>query len=220
MPPTTRVRIWDAPTRLFHWVLVLLVFFSWLTQENGWMDLHFLSGESILALLLFRLIWGFVGSDSARFCGFLKSPMAAIEHLKHLRRREPDTELGHNAAGGWMVLGLLGLLLLQVGTGLFSNDDDSFTEGPLKHLVSKSLSDWLSELHGFVFTLIVIAVALHVTAIVVYLVVKGHNLVRPMITGCKDIEGPAAAPALVNPVRAVAILAVAAALVAAVVRFL
>ncbi len=220
MPPTQKVRIWDIPTRLFHWVLVLLVFFSWLTQAKGWMQLHFLSGETILALLLFRIVWGFAGSESSRFGSFLKSPMAALRHLKDLRKREPDTELGHNAAGGWMVLGFLGLLLLQVGTGLFSNDDDSFVEGPWRHLVSKDVSDQLTKLHDYVFDLIEIAIVLHVAAILVYLALKGHNLVRPMIVGTKEIGGAVVSPKLVSPLRAMAILVVAAAVVAALIRFL
>jgi cytochrome b len=109
-PQTAPVRIWDAPIRLFHWALVILVGCAWLTQEFGRMELHFLCGYSILTLLLFRLAWGFAGSDTARFSRFLKSPFAALRHLANLHRREPDTEIGHNAAGGWMVLLMLGLL--------------------------------------------------------------------------------------------------------------
>ena len=112
------VRVWDAPTRLFHWAIVVLLCISWLTESRGWMELHFLAGYSVLALLLFRVVWGFVGSDTARFTHFLSSPLAALQHLAQLHRREPDTEIGHNAAGGWMVLLMLVLLAVQVGTGL------------------------------------------------------------------------------------------------------
>jgi cytochrome b len=220
MSSTTKVRIWDAPIRLYHWALVLLIGGSWITQWKGWMNLHFLFGETILALLLFRLIWGLVGSDSARFRTFLKSPAAVLRYLSKLHRRGPDTELGHNAAGGWMVLVLLGLLLLQVGTGLFANDDDSLTEGPLRHIVSKGASDFLSRMHGFAFTAIEIAVILHVAAIVVYLVLKGHNLIRPMITGTKRIPQPVAAPKLASPARAIVVLCAAAFAVVAMLRFL
>jgi cytochrome b len=220
MPSATKVRIWDVPTRLFHWTLVLLICFSWLTEQLFWMQLHYLSGEAILTLLLFRIVWGFVGSDTSRFGRFLKSPLAAIAHLRHINRREPDTEMGHNAAGGWMVLGLLALLLLQVGTGLFSSDDDAAVEGPLRHLVSSNTSAFLTDLHGFVFTAIQIAVALHVLALLLYFVLKGHNLVRPMITGSKLIENPSEAPRLVNPIRAVVVLCAAAVTVAALIRYL
>ena len=123
---TLPVRVWDAPTRLFHWAIVVLLGVSWLAESRGWMQVHFLSGYSIIALLLFRLAWGFVGSETSRFSRFLKSPVAALRHLAHLHRREPDTEIGHNAAGGWMVLLLLGLLTVQAGTGLFANTFDDY----------------------------------------------------------------------------------------------
>ena len=220
MPKTRKVAIWDAPIRLFHWCLVLLILACWITESLGWMPLHFLCGEAVLALILFRVVWGFVGSDTARFGFFLRSPAEALRHLAHLPRREPDTEVGHNAAGGWMVLGLLGLLLVQTLTGLFSNDDDSFTEGPLKHMIGKELSDRISSVHELTFTLIEIAVALHVLAIVVYLVLKGHILVRPMILGTKELPDTISAPRLVSPLAAAAILLVCAAIVAAAVRLL
>jgi cytochrome b len=161
------VRIWDAPTRLFHWALVVLVGCAWLTQELGRMELHFLCGYSILTLLLFRLAWGFAGSDTARFSRFLKSPLAALQHLAHLHHREPDTEIGHNAAGGWMVLVMLALLVLQVATGLCSNDD-ALAEGPLFRYVGKDRSDWLSRIHGLNFTLIEIVIVAHIVAILTY----------------------------------------------------
>lgn len=220
MSETTKVRIWDIPTRLFHWALVLLVCFSWFSAKKFWMELHFLSGEAILALVLFRIVWGLVGSDTARFARFLKSPLAAIAHLCHIHRREPDREIGHNAAGGWMVIVLLLLLLAQVSTGFVSADDDAMIEGPLRHLVSMSTSSSMTNVHSKIFSVIEIAVLGHVCAIVVYLVLKGHNLVRPMILGTKDIEGPVASPRLASPILAAAVLAATAALVAAVVRFL
>jgi cytochrome b len=104
------MRIWDAPTRLFHWVLVLLIATSYVTVQNNWMDLHLLSGYAILTLLLFRLVWGFIGSDTARFARFLRSPFAALRHLASFTKREPDNEVGHNEAGGWMVLVMLVVL--------------------------------------------------------------------------------------------------------------
>ena len=107
----------DAPTRLFHWAIVVLLGVSWLAASQGWMTIHFASGYCVIALLLFRFAWGFIGSETSRFARFLKSPMAVLRHLAHLHHREPDTEIGHNAAGGWMVLLMLVLLVLQVGTG-------------------------------------------------------------------------------------------------------
>jgi cytochrome b len=210
------MRIWDLPIRLFHWTLVVLILASWLTERMNWMRLHVWSGLAILALLLFRIVWGFIGSDSARFAGFLQSPVEAIRHLLHLHRREPDTETGHNAAGGWMVIVMLALLLVQVGTGLGANDD-VLTEGPLAPMAGKERSDWLTHIHGVNFTLIEIVVALHVLAIIAYRVLKGHNLLMPMITGKKRLPGATRAPRMMHPLLALAVFALS---VLAVVLFL
>jgi cytochrome b len=212
-----RIKVWDLPVRLFHWAIVVLILFAWGTQEFDHMEWHVWIGYTILTLLLFRIVWGFVGSDTARFSRFLRSPVAALRHLAHLSRREPDREIGHNAAGGWMVLVMLALIGVQAGTGLFSNDDGN-TEGPLMHLVSKDQSDWLSHIHSVNFKLIEAVIVLHVLAIVVYAVLKRHNLVRPMVTGTKLIPSGAGAPRLVSPVWAAVTLAVAAGVVAWVVR--
>jgi len=213
------LRVWDLPVRLFHWALVILIFTAWLTQEFDRMDLHKLCGYTIMTLLLFRLAWGFVGSETARFSKFLRSPLAAFRHLGRLHRREPDTEIGHNAAGGWMVLVMLGLLAVQVGSGLFSNDD-VLTEGPLAHFVSKATSDWLSHVHSINFNLIEAVIVLHVLAITIYALLKGQNLVRPMITGKKRMPGATRAPRMASPLLAIVILAIAGGGVAAMVRWL
>jgi len=210
------MRIWDLPTRLFHWILVVLIFTSWLSAELNWMRVHVVSGLTILTLLLFRLLWGFIGSDTARFSHFLKSPFEALRHLMHLTKREPDLETGHNAAGGWMVLGLLGLLIVQAGSGLCANDD-VLTEGPLARIVGKERSDWFTHIHDVNFLLIEIAVALHVLAIVSYRLLKGHNLLLPMITGKKRLPGATRAPRMMHPILALVAYALA---VLAVVVFL
>ncbi|MBS0561207.1 MAG: cytochrome b/b6 domain-containing protein [Proteobacteria bacterium] len=203
------VKVWDAPVRLFHWAIVLLVGFSWLSIEESWMQLHFLSGYTILALLIFRIVWGVIGSDTARFSRFLGSPAAALRHLSHFRRREPDLEVGHNAAGGWMVLLMLLLLLVQAGSGLFANDD-VMNEGPLAHLAGKALSDRLTSLHGLTFTLVQIAVLLHVLAVIAYAVVKRQDLVRPMVTGVKRLPATVPAPRLGRLWTALSLLGAAA----------
>ena len=212
------MRVWDAPTRLFHWVLIVLIATSWVTQYENWMEWHKLSGYSILTLLLFRLAWGFVGSDTARFARFLKSPLAALRHVSHITRREPDYEIGHNAAGGWMVLVMLLLLLVQAVSGLFSNDDID-TEGPLTNQVSKEQSDWFSHIHSINFTLIEIVIALHVLAIIAYAVLKRQDLVRPMVTGKKRMPGATRPPRMASSILAVVLLIVAAGVVAALVRY-
>jgi len=208
-PVYVPVRVWDLPTRLFHWAIVLLVAFSWLAQKLDWMDWHKLSGYAVLTLLLFRLAWGFVGSETARFRQFLASPRAALRHLAHLPRREPDHQVGHNAAGGWMVLGLLGLLAVQVGTGLFANDD-VLTEGPLADTVDKSTSDWLSHIHVVNFRLIKLAVAAHILAVLTYAVLKRHDLVRPMLTGRKRLPAELPPPRMASPWLALLLVVLAA----------
>jgi cytochrome b len=199
------MRIWDLPTRLFHWVLVVMIFAAWLSAWRDWMVVHVVCGLTVLTLLVFRLIWGLIGSDTARFAHFLKSPLAALRHLMRLVRREPDTEVGHNAAGGWMVIVLLGLLCVQVGTGLCSNDD-ILVEGPLAHVAGKDRSDWLTHIHHVNFTLIEIAIALHVLAIITYRVLKGQNLLTPMITGKKRLLGATRAPRMMHSLLALAVL--------------
>jgi cytochrome b len=203
-----RMKVWDLPVRLFHWAIVLLILAAWVSQYLNRMDLHMWIGEWILTLLLFRIVWGFIGSDTARFARFLRSPVAALRHLAHLRRREPDREIGHNAAGGWMVLVMLALIGVQAGTGLFSNDDGD-TEGPLMHLVSKDRSDWLSHIHYLNFKAIEAVIVLHLLAIGAYAVLKRQNLVRPMVTGTKLMAEDATVPRMVNPVWALVTLAVA-----------
>lgn len=203
------MRIWDLPTRLFHWLLVVLIIASYLTIKLNMIPLHMLCGETILVLLLWRLVWGLIGSETARFSQFIRSPMAAIRHLLHFARREPDTQIGHNEAGGWMVLGLLALLLAQIGTGLLGRNDEDFVEGPLSKLIAGPLSEKLMGFHFVIFDAIEIVVLLHVIAIIAYAVVKRHDLVRPMITGKKRLPAATAAPRMASTALAVALLAIA-----------
>ena len=196
--PVLAMRVWDAPTRLFHWAIVLLVTFSYVSIQYDWIQLHFLSGYTILALLLFRLAWGFIGSDTSRFRKFLRSPGEGVRLLAQFGLREPDTVIGHNAAGGWMVLALLLVLLAQVGTGLFSNDDVS-EQGPLAHHVSKAVSNRLTDLHGTIFNVILALTALHIVAIIAYAAVKRHDLVRAMVTGMKRLPATMRQPRFISP---------------------
>jgi cytochrome b len=212
------LRVWDAPIRLFHWSMVLLFVCAYATSQLNWMELHLLTGYAILALLIFRLAWGVVGSETARFASFVASPMAGLRHLQHFREREPDTQVGHNAAGGWMVLVMLALVAIQVGTGLFANDDGAI-EGPLMRHVGKPNSDLLSAVHSLVFDFLLAAVILHVLAVIAYAVVKRHDLVRPMITGKKRLPAATRAPRLASPLRALLVLLLAVAAVVALVRW-
>lgn len=198
--------VWDLPTRLFHWLTVVLIAAAYVTWRLNWMDCHVYVGETLLALLLFRLAWGFIGSDTARFSHFLAPPGAALRHLANAFRREPDTQVGHNAAGGWMVLLLLALLLGQVLTGIIDNNDVA-DAGPLTDIMPAWLSNLIDDLHTWLWDALLVAIALHLLAIAFYAAAKGHNLLRPMVTGRKSCPQGTRTPRLTSPVRALLLLA-------------
>ncbi|MEK7436017.1 MAG: cytochrome b/b6 domain-containing protein [Pseudomonadota bacterium] len=182
-----KILVWDLPLRLFHWLLVVLVVVSFISVQIGGnaMRIHMLSGYAVLALVLFRILWGFFGSTHARFASFVRGPAAAIAYLSALRRKEASQHLGHNPAGAWSVVVMLIVLLVQAGTGLFANDDIA-TEGPLAKLVSKALSDRITGIHYLNVKLLFALIALHLSAVAFYVIGKHEDLVKPMITGFKE----------------------------------
>ena len=198
------MRVWDAPTRLFHWILVALVLTSYVSAEADWIQIHLVSGQLVLALLLFRLAWGFVGSETAQFRHFLGNPVHALQHLSHFRRREPDTQVGHNEAGGWVVLIMLVLLTVQVVSGLFSGarHRPGSVAGPLAKYLADPTAQFARFVHDANFNLLVAVVGLHVAAILAYALVKKHDLVRPMITGVKRLPATTRQPRMASPVLA------------------
>lgn len=200
-----QVKVWDPWVRITHWAIALLIPLSWWSAETGRFDLHFLSGYAILALVLFRILWGFVGSDTARFARFVKGPGAALRHLGHLLRRDAPVEIGHNAAGAVMVVLLLALVLAQAATGLFA-DDAIMTRGPLARRVDEAWSDLATRLHLRLFWVILALAVLHVLAVLAYRVLLGRNLVKPMITGRMAAPG-AAPPRMGHPLLALLLLA-------------
>lgn len=187
--PSFPVVVWDLPTRLFHWLLVVLIATSFATGLVGGnaMRYHEWSGVGILALLVFRFIWGFAGGTHARFSSFLKGPSAVVRYGIAMVRGDAPRYLGHNPLGGWSVVAMLAAVLLQVSTGLFASDD-IFTEGPLYHLVSNETSRWLTGIHLVNRYVIVGLVAVHLFAVLFHLLAKGENLILPMITGRKHWE--------------------------------
>jgi cytochrome b len=187
-----RVKIWDWPTRLFHWLLVVLIPLQWWTAENDLMDVHMLAGIAVAALLLFRLVWGLIGSSTARFANFLKGPRAVVSYLNGRAAHV----LGHNPLGGWSVVAMLTLLSAQVGLGLFASDEDGLNSGPLSDLISYEASERAGEIHEQLFDVIAIVIALHVAAIIGYALFKRQNLVGPMLVGSGD------APEGAEPMRA------------------
>ncbi len=203
-----RVPVWDAPTRLFHWLVVALVVACYVTFRLNWMDWHVWAGEAVLALLLFRLLWGVFGSDTARFSHFIAPPAAAIRHLMHLHHREPDTGVGHNPAGGWMVIAMIAILLGQTLTGLYENNDIA-DEGPLTELVPARVANLIADLHTILWDVLLAAIALHLLAILSYFVVKRHNLLHPMLTGHKRLPEEVPAPRIAHWGRAALLLGIA-----------
>jgi cytochrome b len=183
-PALPRVKVWDAPTRLFHWSIVLLVFVSWFSADRGLMTIHLWSGLSLLALLLFRIAWGIMGSTTARFSDFMHPPRKIAGYLKGLARSEKRLHAGHNPAGGMMVVVMIAALLAQAVTGLFSNDGLRFN-GPLAMWISQDISDQVTRIHGTIFNIILLLVWCHVVAIGFYLLVRDDNLVGPMFSGKK-----------------------------------
>lgn len=185
------IRVWDLPTRLFHWGLVALVVAMLWTGWQGKLDLHMTLGQVVLSLVLFRLIWGFAGNRYARFSGFVASPMACLRYLGSLFSARGPQHVGHNPAGGYAVLAMLALLALQAGSGLFTSDD-IVTDGPLYSKVASSTGALLSTIHRKAIWALLAVIVVHLLANLFYWTVKKENLVGPMITGRKPLAAPAA----------------------------
>jgi cytochrome b len=203
--------VWDVPTRLFHWLLVGLLGFSWWTAETHRMEWHQLSGFAICGLIVFRILWGLVGTSTARFAGFLKGPAAIRDYLRPAEGAASAAAIGHNPLGGWSVLVLLLLLVVQVVTGLFAVDIDGIESGTLSYLVDFDQGRAAAEIHELSFNLLLALSALHVLAILFYLLVKRRNLITPMITGFATASagGTGAGAHAVPAWRLVAVIAVA-----------
>ena len=202
-----KARVWDLPTRLFHWSVVLLIGFSWWSAEEAFDPWHFWSGYAIIFLLLFRILWGFGGSSTARFSSFIRGPVSVLKYV----RSGHWPLAGHNPLGALSVLALLLSMLVQVATGLIQIDSDDFVEGPLASLVSFETGEAAHDIHELNFNLLLALVALHVAAILYYRLVMGKKLLGPMISGRADLP-PDVAPMKPAPAwRAIAFAAVAAA---------
>ena len=179
------IRIWDLPIRVFHWLLVSCIIGSLVTINLGdsAIQWHAYFGYSILTLLIFRIIWGFIGSTHARFTSFFPTPAKV---LNYLLGKSPKV-LGHNPLGAISVFALLLVLSIQALTGLFVDDEVAF-QGPLAKYVSSSLSSFLSKIHEGNQWVIYTLIATHIAAIFYYRKFKGENLIAPMINGDKEID--------------------------------
>ena len=217
------VKVWDGWVRFFHWTLVLLFAFQLYSGKTGGniMQWHMVAGYGVLALVLFRVTWGFAGSTHARFASFVAGPAEALRFARKLFSRAPAAVVGHNPLGGWMVVALLVSLALQAGTGLFANDDIA-TEGPLAGLVARSVSDRLTSIHRWNAYVLIALSSIHIAAILFHRIVKKEDLVAAMFTGIQrvppDTARLAATARFVSVWRALALLAAAVAAVYVIVR--
>jgi cytochrome b len=186
-----KIRVWDLPTRLFHWSLAACIVGLVATGYTGGsaMNWHARIGYAALALLLFRLLWGVVGGRWSRFSSFLYSPGSVINYLHG--RPHPDHLIGHNPLGAASVFAMLAVLLAQVATGLVGDDEISFT-GPLNRFVESSKGLAATWYHKRVGQWLLLAlVVLHIGAVLYYLVRRKDNLIRAMVGGDKALARPA-----------------------------
>lgn len=184
MNKQNKILVWDIPTRIAHWMLVVLIAYAWFAVEIlEDMEQHFWAGYGLLGVILFRLIWGLVGSFHARFSNFLATPKTVWSYAKSLPRPDSKVYLGHNPIGGWSAFLMILVLLVQASTGLFNSDD--YFHGPLSGLVSDATRATLGEIHELNFDLACVLIALHLLAIGVYKFYKRQNLIAAMFTGKK-----------------------------------
>ena len=212
-----KVKLWDFPVRLFHWALVVAIVTAWWTNRQVMIDIHAIAGYSVLALVLFRIIWGFVGSSNARFADFLTGPKRVINYVLKIPNGTMSdlTYAGHNPAGGWMVLVMIVLVGVQAVSGLFASEDTFlFFDGPLVAYVSSDVASMMNWIHHTNINLIYAAVGLHVFAALFYLVVKRENLIRAIVIGTRrvpvELAGRFANIRFASPVLGIVILIVCA----------
>ena len=182
--------IWDLPTRLFHWVLVVLIALQYATAKFGFLDMdwHFRFGYATLTLIVFRVGWGFFGSQSSRFTQFVRGPAAVVRYVRSQFSTNPQVSIGHNPLGGWSVIVLILSVLIQAVSGLFASDGVD-TDGPMSEHVASSTVKLFTHIHGWNENVLLALIALHVVAITLYYVLRNDNLLTPMITGRKAIAG-------------------------------
>jgi cytochrome b len=214
---TVSTRVWDLPTRLFHWVLTALIVAQYATGEYHVLDMrwHCWLGYATLALIAFRVLWGFAGSQTSRFADFLRGPGAVLRHFRAYFYKNPQSSIGHNPLGGWSVLALLACVLVQAISGLFASNDIS-EQGPFADRVSASAMHLMTRVHGWNQNLLLLLIGLHVVAVLLHLLLKHDNLILPMFSGYKKLNG---APRLhfVSAWRALLLLVACMAAVAALV---
>jgi cytochrome b len=202
-----RIRVWDLPTRIFHWAVVLLIPYAWWTATHDQLERHRLVGYTLLGLILFRLIWGFVGSAPSRFASFVRGPATV---LRYVRGKSGSAVPGHNPLGAWSIVAMLLAIAGQITLGLFAVDEDGLESGPLSDRLDFDTSRALALIHHKLFWVIVALIALHVGAIFFYLL-RGRNLTPAMVTGRTPADPGTEAPTIAPLWRAIPAAALAAA---------
>ncbi len=188
-PRPAKLRIWDGPTRVMHWLLVVLIAACWWTGIHDQLQYHLYSGYAVLWIVLMRLYWGLVGSSTARFAHFVRGPSHMLDYARTLHRRDTTHSYGHNPLGAISVLVMLGVVLAVVVLGLFAVDVDGLYSGPLSSYVSYKFGRHLAHLHYRWFEYLLAIIALHLAAVAFYYVYKRQNLVFPMISGSRPAAG-------------------------------
>lgn len=205
------VKVWDIYTRLFHWALAIAILVSFISQDQGAMEIHIASGIVVLGLVAFRLLWGIFGTRTAQFRSFVRGPRTIIAYVRNSRATQFRPMIGHSPIGALSVIVLLALVTVQAVTGLFASDD-IITEGPLAKFVTSDYVHLATDIHKTNANLLLAMIGLHIVAVVYYLIARREDLILPMITGAKKV--PAGDGAVAEPVRArnplLAVIAIAA----------
>ncbi|MGI9521045.1 MAG: cytochrome b/b6 domain-containing protein [Hyphomicrobiaceae bacterium] len=192
-PPAgfVRVRLWDLPTRLFHWLLAICVGVGWWLGDNRsftTIEYHFYLGYCIIGLLLFRLLWGIIGPRNVRLTALVPTPAAVLRYARTVPDRSPSGTPGHNPLGALSVSAMLLSMIVQVASGLFAEDDGLFAAGPLSVYAPGWLVLRMNSIHSFNSNILLALIALHVSAALFYLIWKRENLISAMVTGLKLVR--------------------------------
>lgn len=181
--------VWDIPVRLFHWLLVICLLGQWLTADvlDDAMDIHFYIGYFTLGLVIFRLMWGFVGTKYAKFNSFVSGPKSMLTYLRSVKSKQHNVSVGHNSVGGLLLPAVIVLVGLQAISGLFTSDDIVYS-GPYYDSANADLQEYMQWLHHNIFDILLAIIGLHLIAIGWYLFFLKHNLIRPMFDGKKTVS--------------------------------
>ncbi|MEY8880881.1 cytochrome b/b6 domain-containing protein [Donghicola sp. XS_ASV15] len=187
--PLHKTYVWDPVVRILHWALVIAFATAWGLGKFGpdIMTLHFYAGYTVAGIVVLRILWGFVGSYTARFRSFVRGPSAVLKYASSLPSAKPSHRYGHNPVGALFVVGVLLVLLMQIASGLLADPEDYINAGPLSQYVSSDVARQALALHEPLSTLLLVMVLIHIGAVAYYKRRKGENLIKPMVTGYADL---------------------------------